>query len=136
LLRNINAFVKDVLLPARAGCGHSTPFDRRRIRSEAMAVRTTKITIETEGLLVARQARTVVAWCAGCQAEVEVMLLDQNDPAAQLLAGQPIGKLHLWTSPEGPAQICLPSLLQRSNSNDPQPVQIAGRTLANKGEGQ
>ena len=101
-----------------------------------MAVRTTRITIETEGLLVARQARTVVAWCPGCQAEVEVMLLDEDDPAAQLLAGLPTGTVHLWVPPEGSAQICLPSLLQRSNSNDPQPIQIASRTLANKGEGQ
>lgn len=101
-----------------------------------MAVRTTKITIETEGLLVARQARTVVTWCPGCQAEVEVMLLDENDSVAQLLAGLPGGTVHLWTLPGSLTQICLPSLLQRSNPNDTQPIQIAGRTLANKGEGQ
>jgi hypothetical protein len=65
-----------------------------------------------------------------------VMLLDEDNPAAQLLAELPTGRVHLWTSPGGPAQICLTSLLQRSNPNDPQPIQIAGRTLANKGEGQ
>lgn len=101
-----------------------------------MAVRTTKISIETEGLLVVRQARTVVTWCPGCQAEVEVMLLEEDNPAAQLLSGLPAGTLHLWAPPEGPAQICLPSLLQRSNPNDPQPIRIAERTLASKGEGQ
>jgi hypothetical protein len=30
-----------------------------------MVVRTTKITIETEGLFIVRQARTVVTWCPG-----------------------------------------------------------------------
>jgi hypothetical protein len=81
-----------------------------------MAVRTTKITIETEGLLVVRQARTVVTWCPGCQAEVETVLLGED--TAQLLGGLPTGTLHIWSPPEGPARICLPSLLQRSQPND------------------
>ena len=87
-----------------------------RKSGEAMAVRTTKITIETEGLLVIRQARTVVTWCLGCQAEVDVVLLGED--TAQLLRGLPPGTLHIWSSPEGPARICLPSLVQRSQSND------------------
>ena len=85
-------------------------------RSEAMAVRTTKITIETEGLLVIRHARTVVDWCPGCQAEVDVVLLGED--TAQLLSGLPTGTLHIWSPPEGPALICLRSLVQRSRSND------------------
>jgi hypothetical protein len=86
------------------------------LRSEAMAVRTTKITIETEGLLVVRQARTVVSWCPGCQAEVDVVILDEG--TAQLLSGLPTGTLHIWSPPEGPVLICLRSLVQRSHSND------------------
>jgi hypothetical protein len=81
-----------------------------------MAVRTTKITIETEGLLVVRQARTLVTWCPDCQAEVEVVLLAED--TAQLLSGLPTGALHIWSLPEGPVLICLRSLLQRSQSND------------------
>ena len=85
-------------------------------RSEAMVVRTTKITIETEGLLVVRQARTVVSWCPGCEAEVEVVLLGED--TAQLLNGLPTGALHIWSPPEGPVLICLQSLVQRSQFND------------------
>jgi hypothetical protein len=81
-----------------------------------MAVRTTRITIETEGLLVVRQARTVVSWCPGCQAEVEVVLLGED--TARLLNGLPTGTLHIWSPSEGPVQVCLSSLAQRSQSND------------------
>jgi hypothetical protein len=87
-----------------------------RKSGEAMAVRTTKITIETEGLLVIRQARTVVTWCPGCQAEVDVVLLGED--TAQLLSGLPTGTLHIWSPPEGPVFICLRSLVQHSQSND------------------
>jgi hypothetical protein len=81
-----------------------------------MAVRTTKITIETEGLLVIRKARTVVTWCPDCQDEVEVLLLDEG--TAQLLSGLPAGALHICSPPEGPVLICLRSLMQGSQRND------------------
>jgi hypothetical protein len=81
-----------------------------------MVVRITKITIETESLLVVRQAHAVVTWCPGCEAEVEVVLLGEE--TAQLLGGLPSGMLHVWTPAEGPTRICLPSLLQRSQSKD------------------
>jgi hypothetical protein len=101
-----------------------------------MAVRTTKITIETEGLLIVRQTRTVVTWCPGCEAEVEAVVLGEDTPAAELLGGLPTGTLHIWSPPEGPARICLPSLMRSSHPKDVQPIQIPERTLANKGEGQ
>jgi len=93
---------------------NATKFNRKS--GEAMAVRTTKITIETEGLLVIRQARTVVTWCPGCQAEVDVVLLGED--TAQLLNGLPTGPLHIWGPPEGPVRICLPSLMQPPQPND------------------
>ena len=65
---------------------------------------------------VIRQARTVVTWCPGCQAEVDVVLLGED--TAQLLSGLPTGTLHIWSPPEGPVLICLRSLMQRSQSND------------------
>jgi hypothetical protein len=101
-----------------------------------MAVRRTKITIETEGLLVVRQARTVISWCPDCQAEVEVLLLGEDISKAQLLGGLATGTLHIWTPPEGSTQICLPSLLRGSQSNDIQQIQIPERTPGGKGEGQ
>ena len=102
-------------------------------RSEAMAVRTTKITIETEGLLVVRQARTVLSWCPGCKAEVDVVLLGED--TAQLLKGLPTGTLRIWSPSEGPVRICLPSLASAHhpttlNKFNPE------RTPGNKGEGQ
>jgi hypothetical protein len=93
---------------------NATKFNRKS--GEAMAVRITKITIETEGLLVVRQARTTVSWCPGCQAEVEVVLLGED--TAQLLSGLPTAALHIWSPTEGPVRICLPSLVQRSQPND------------------
>ena len=99
-----------------------------------MAVRTTKITIETEGLVVVRQGRTMVTWCPGCQAEVEVMFLGEDPSVAQLVGALSTSTLHIWRPPEGPARICLPSLLQSSQSKDVQ--LIPERTLADKGEGQ
>jgi hypothetical protein len=86
-----------------------------------MRVRTTKITIETEGLLLVRQARTLLTWCPGCQAEVDVVLL--SDESAQMLEGVPTGSLHIWSPPKGPVHICLRSLAfagdsQRSQPND------------------
>ena len=103
-----------------------------QFRSEAMAVRTTKITIETEGLLVVRQARTVVSWCPGCEAEVDVVLLGED--TAQLLSGLPPGMLHIWSPSEGPVRICLPSLSRTHNPttlNQFNPERKPG----NKGEG-
>jgi hypothetical protein len=93
---------------------NATKFNRKS--GEAMAVKTTKITIETEGLLVIRQARTVVTWCPGCQAEVDVVLLGED--TAQLLSRLPTGALHIWSPPEGPALVCLRSLVQLSQPND------------------
>ena len=92
-----------------------------------MVVRTTKITIETEGLFIVRQARTVVSWCPGCEAEVETMLLDEDTPAAQLLGGPPTGTLHIWSPAEGAARVCLPSLMR--SSNNIQEVQPTERRL-------
>ena len=41
-----------------------------------MVVKTTRITIETESLLVVRKGKTVVTWCPACCAKVEAMLLE------------------------------------------------------------
>jgi hypothetical protein len=102
--------------------------------SPAMITRTTKITIETEGMLVVRQGRTVVTWCPKCQAEVEVMLCDDSS-ITQLLGGIHAGSLHVWRPAGSSTQICLPSLLQLSQSSEVQQPHIPERTLPNKGEG-
>lgn len=100
-----------------------------------MITRTTKITIETEGLVVVRQGRTVVTWCPACQAEVEVMLCEDTS-VAQLLGGIPAGSLHVWRPEGSSTQICLPSLLRLSQSTEAQQLRIPERMLTKEGEGQ
>jgi hypothetical protein len=124
------------------GCGfgqdafHSTPLEQgESTPSEAMITRTTKITIETESMLVVRQGRTVVTWCPKCQAEVEVMLCEDTS-VAQLLGGIRAGSLHVCRPAGSSTQICLPSLLQLSQPSEVQQVHIPERTLTNEGEGQ
>jgi hypothetical protein len=77
-----------------------------------MAVKTTKITIETEGAFVMCHARRVMAWCPGCQGQVEVLLLGED--TAHLLEGLPTSLFHIWSPFEGPLHICLRSLMQHS----------------------
>ena len=82
-----------------------------------MVVKTTRITIETENMLVMRRGKAIVTWCPVCCADVEVMMLDgdslgEDIPSKSLGDWLRAGKLHLWRPAEGSAQICLPSLLQ------------------------
>jgi hypothetical protein len=100
-----------------------------------MITRTTRITIETEGMLVVRQGRTVMAWCPECHAEVEVMLCEETS-VAQLLGGALPGSLHICRPAGSSTQICLPSLLQLSQSSQVQQLNIPERRLTKEGEGQ
>jgi Fe-S oxidoreductase len=75
--------------------------------------KTTRITIETENLLVVRKGKTIVTWCPACCADVEVMIhegdsLGEDIPSSYLAAWLAAGKLHLWRPAQGAAQICLP----------------------------
>lgn len=81
-----------------------------------MAVRTTRITVETESLVVIRRAKTVLAWCPECLSNVESITLDvsslaQPATSAQIREWLATGRLHLWQPVDGTAQICVTSLL-------------------------
>jgi hypothetical protein len=81
-----------------------------------MVAKTARITVETDTVIIVRQARTAPGWCPVCRAEVDVITLDSASVAepgsgARLQDWLNTGKLHFWQSPNGPAQICLPSLL-------------------------
>jgi hypothetical protein len=83
----------------------------------AVAVKTTRITVETETLIVVRRAKATLAWCRDCRAQVDVITLDNDslaEPtiAAQIHDWQGTGKLHLWRPANGTTQICVTSLLQ------------------------
>ena len=91
------------------------PLQERRA-NWSVVVKTTRITIETENLLVVRKGKTIITWCPACCADVEVMMLegvspDKDLPSSYLTDWLATGKLHLWHPGEGSAQICLPSLL-------------------------
>ncbi|HUK23719.1 MAG TPA: hypothetical protein VLV49_03995 [Terriglobales bacterium] len=81
----------------------------------AVALKATRITVETETMLIVRRAKAVLAWCPGCCAEVDVITLD-NSPelvtAAQIYEWFGTSRLHFWQTPEGPVGICVNSLLQ------------------------
>jgi hypothetical protein len=83
----------------------------------AVVLKTTRITVETETLVIVRHARAAVSWCPGCRAEVDVVTLDSDSlmepaTAAQIREWQATGKLHLSQPANGPIQICVSSLLQ------------------------
>jgi hypothetical protein len=101
-----------------------------------MISRTTRITIETESLLLVRRGRTIVTWCRECHAEVEVMLLNDQASVVPLLSGLCGTAVHVWTPAGGSTHICLPSLLRHGRPNEVKQVHIPERMLPNEGEKQ
>lgn len=82
-----------------------------------MMAKTTRITVETEMLLVIRRAKAVLGWCPGCRAEGDVITLDNDSLVEPVMAAQiqewlGTSKLHLWQTTIGQTQICLTSLFQ------------------------
>lgn len=81
-------------------------------------VKTIKITIETESLLVVRKGKTTLTWCPACCADVETVVLEGYSLGPDITFNHHLehwlrtGKLHLWRPAEGSTQICLRSLLQ------------------------
>jgi hypothetical protein len=76
----------------------------------------TKITIETESLLVLRGRNMRRAWCVACAAEGEVIALEEiglisNLERSALEQWLNSGNLHLSQIADGSTRICLNSLL-------------------------
>jgi hypothetical protein len=104
-----------------------------------MVVKTTRITIETESLLVVSRGKTIVTWCPVCCAEAEAMALEGNSlgediPSTLLRNWLAAGKLHLWSSDGGPAQICITSLLRCFESEDARRLPTPKPTVPKTGE--
>jgi hypothetical protein len=104
-----------------------------------MVVKTTRITIETESLLVVHRGKTVVTWCPMCCAEVEAMMLEgdrlgEDIPSALLRGWLAAGKLHFRSTDGGPTQICLKSLVQCFESEDALRHPDPKRTFPKTGE--
>lgn len=95
----------------------------------AEAVRATRITVETETLVLVRRAKAVLAWCPDCCAEVDVIALDElAEPvtAAQIHEWFGANNLHFWQMAEGSVRICVSSLLQ-SFGPEPNRLNVAKR---------
>jgi hypothetical protein len=78
----------------------------------------TKITIETDSLLLLRGRNSNRAWCPGCAAEAEMIALENvgvisNLERAAVEEWLNSGELHRSKSANGSALICLNSLLAR-----------------------
>ena len=81
-------------------------------------VKQTKITIETDSLLILRGRSSVRAWCPRCQADVEMIALDNVGVVSNL--DSPVvekwlnsRELHRSQAADGSAVVCLNSLLAR-----------------------
>jgi hypothetical protein len=78
----------------------------------------TKITIETDSLLVLRGRRSLRAWCPECGAEGEMIRLDEvgvisNLPPPEVKAWIQSEDLHHSEAADGAHLICLNSMLKR-----------------------
>ena len=109
-------------------------------RQPCRNMKTTRITIETESLMVVRRGKTVVTWCPVCYAEAEAMTLEGDSlgeeiPSTLLKDWLAAGKLHLWSSNGGPDRICLTSLLRCFESEDARRLPTPKPTPPKTGEG-
>ncbi|WP_433983879.1 hypothetical protein RBB78_24735 [Tunturiibacter empetritectus] len=78
----------------------------------------TRITIETDSLLVLRGRKSLRAWCPQCGAEAEVIPLSDLDLASDLVqAWMESPHLHYTKTATGDAFICLNSMLKRSRGS-------------------
>ena len=78
----------------------------------------TKITIETDSLLILRGRNSTRAWCARCAAEAEMIALESvgvisNLDRSSVAEWLNSGELHWSRTGEGSELICLNSLLAR-----------------------
>ena len=77
-----------------------------------MAVKTTRITIETESLMIVRRGKTIVTWSPVCCAEAEAMTLEGDSlgegiPSALFSRLARSRQAPFWNPDSGPTQICL-----------------------------
>jgi hypothetical protein len=109
-------FVKDFLRALLSICARFST----RLVSEGKAVmaKQTKITIETDSLLILKSRISRRAWCPLCAAESEVIVLDNvgvisNLERSALEEWLNSEELHRSEAADGSVQICLNSLLAR-----------------------
>jgi hypothetical protein len=121
IVRNYQALCKDFLAEFRASCDlleHESA--NRRARGQARArlmTKQTKITIETDSLLILRGRASLRAWCQQCGEETEVIPLEgvgviSNLPTPEVEAWITSDNIHRSQAPDGGTLICVNSLLK------------------------
>jgi hypothetical protein len=90
----------------------------------------TKITIETDSLLIVRARSSVRAWCSRCSAQVEMIALEEmgvisNLEEPELEEWLNSGELHRTQADDGSTLTCLNSLLARVQKATIQPAKPA-----------
>jgi len=116
IIRNFQGRFKDSGTALLANCVSFLSCDRQG-KANFMA-KQTKITIETDSLLIFRGRNSSRAWCPRCKAEGETIALESlgvmtNLDRVALEKWLESGELHRWQTAEGSALICLNSLLAR-----------------------
>ena len=97
-------------------------------------MKTSRVTVETEQVLIIHRAEREAGWCPLCNRPGEFVLLDNaclTNPAlaGQIRKWQETGKLHFWSQENGLARICLASLLCCFEMNGNPGIQIAKEVL-------
>jgi hypothetical protein len=92
--------------------------DSSPLEKQVSMAKQTKITIETDSLLILRGRSSVRAWCPRCAAEVEMIAMKEvgvisNLNPHALEEWLHSGELHRLQAPDGTALTCLNSLLAR-----------------------
>ena len=87
--------------------------------------RSTRITIETDSMLIFRSRTSSRSWCTQCAEEVEMLALESMSVLSNLLPREVhkwlnSGDLHRSQTPDGTELICLNSLLTRLGSRQTQ----------------
>jgi hypothetical protein len=94
-----------------------------RVKAGVMA-KQTKVTVETDSLLVLRGRKALRGWCPQCAAEGEMIPFDalevvSNLSPAEVEAWLESEEIHRSHAPEGTLLICFNSLLKRIPKTKP-----------------
>jgi hypothetical protein len=97
-----------------------------QLAEEVFMAKQTRITIETDSLLILRGRASRRVWCSRCAAEVEMVALEDLGVISNLARSEVeewlnSGELHRLQAPDGAALTCLNSLLARVQKTNMQP---------------
>jgi hypothetical protein len=124
IIRSFQTAWKDFSEDAPAICSRS----QHSVQPEqgGFMAKQTRITIETDSLLIMRGRSSVRAWCSRCAAEVEMIALENmgvisNLERPELEEWLSSGELHRLQATDGSTLTCLNSLLARVQKATSQP---------------